>query len=90
MDENQILLTIEYYGHFKLKTQKDNEKLKVSADFLTGIDQIKRHLKSQYAIEGGFMTYVNNSSMTRLLKEKLEMTLSENDVIKIIPTASGG
>lgn len=90
MDENQILLTIEYYGHFKLKTQRDYEKLKVSADFLTGIDQIKHHLKSQYAIEGGFMTYVNNSSMTRLREEKLETTLSENDVIKIIPTASGG
>ena len=90
MEENQILLTIEYYGHFKLKTQRDYDKLKVNADFLIGIDQIKRHLKSQYAIEGGFMTFVNNDSLTRLRKERLKTTLSENDVIKIIPTASGG
>lgn len=90
MTENQIMLTIEYHGHFRLKTQRSYEKLKVSADFEKGIGQIKCHLKSQYNIEGGFMTFINNESIVGLMKTNSKTTLSENGVIKIIPIASGG
>lgn len=90
MDEKQVIISIEYHGHFIVQAHKKSEELTVYDDFQQGIDQIKCHLKLNYAIESGFMTLINNMSLCRLIKENPKIVFEKNDIVQIIPIASGG
>lgn len=90
MENKKVLLTIEYYGHFQMQTQCNVEKLEVPANLKTGIGKVKDYLSLNYAINQGYIIFVNNDNLIRLLKTDETESLFETDVIKIIPVASGG
>lgn len=90
MDTGLVEVTIEYYGYFKTKTRNDFEKLKVPLNLKKGIEDIKRYLHLSYGIHEGYITLINNESLTRVINKNHKTELFKNDVIKIIPVASGG
>ena len=88
--DDTIEVSIEFYGHFNKITGKKQEKVKISSGLKEGIDDICKYLKETYFITQGFMLMINNNNIIGLLRRSDSITLSKEDVFKIIPIFSGG
>lgn len=90
MDNTPVKLTIEFYGHFVDKVKSPAVTIDVSSALPKGMEEIKSFLLKTYNIENGYMIRINHESMVQRLRKNKNTSLSEEDVIKIIPTVSGG
>lgn len=85
-----VKLTIEFYGHFVDRVKGTAVMVDVSSALPKGMEEIKSFLIETYNIESGYMIRINHESMAQRLRKNGNTSLSEKDVIKIIPVISGG
>jgi len=90
MDGVSAKLTIEFYGHFIDRVKSPSITVEVSSVLPKGLEEIKAYLFTVYHIESGYMIRINQESMSQRLKKHEDPSLTERDVVKIIPVISGG
>lgn len=90
MERVSVKLTIELYGHFIDQVRSPTVTAEVSPELPKGVEEVKTILSTSYHIESGYMIRINQESMAQRLKRNAEPSLTEKDVIKIIPVMSGG
>ncbi|MEL7655000.1 MAG: hypothetical protein AAGU75_03720 [Bacillota bacterium] len=85
-----VKVTIEFYGHFIDKAKTPAVTTEVSSALPKGLEEIKAFLFVTYNIESGYMIRINHESMAQRLRKNVNTSITENDIIKIIPVISGG
>lgn len=90
MDGVSVKLTIEFYGHFIDRVKSPAITVEVSSVLPKGLEEIKSYLFTAYQMESGYMIRINQESMSQRLKKYEDPSLTEKDIVKIIPVISGG
>ena len=83
-----VSITIEYYGIFKERAQKGEERIEVCDDAAAAYDDIVRHINARYKISPPFNMMLNKKHMIRAVKNAERII--DGDVVKLFPFYSGG